>query len=235
MSFRSENLASFPSKLLSTPVITSCSRKFSTLTFVEITTSTRTHFTLQAIVKLVKANALCIKTKIDCRYNNSNCKPIGSGHCPNEMCSGKLGMQKRLSNLSTEVIIIVLIARPYVRSAKLHLKNKQNQFFYMSTKDSHFRRDSKNIPRRHWRYRLSWQFFLMENLNWCLRGMLSLVVCSKCFFMVTGTSWNNNNRKKTYFFSPKIKRWTFCVTGKCYLMYHFKQPKLRKKMSSIYV
>ena len=70
-------------------------RILSTLTKVKITISTRTDITLQTIVKILRAIALCSAFTPDCGYDNSTIILIGDVYCTNTKCLGKLCLYKK--------------------------------------------------------------------------------------------------------------------------------------------
>ena len=71
---------------------------------------------------------MCSTSTPDCRYDKSTIIIIGDVYCPNTKCSGKICLQKRLFNLSAELIINVRNSHLCARCAISLLKIKQIAF-----------------------------------------------------------------------------------------------------------
>ena len=70
-------------------------QKFSTLTIVKFTISTRTDILLKTSVKYLRAITMCSVFTPDCGYDNSTLPFIGDVYCPITKCSGRLCLHKR--------------------------------------------------------------------------------------------------------------------------------------------
>ena len=67
----------------------------STLTIAKFTSSTRTDFIMQTRGKKSRAITMLSTFTSDCRYEFIIFKLIGNINCPNEICSGKLCVNKK--------------------------------------------------------------------------------------------------------------------------------------------
>ena len=93
--FGNNNSCVFPSRSLNYTGINLFLQKFSTLTIVKFTTSTRTDITLQTSVKKLRAIAMFSALTLDCEYDNSTIILIGDVYCPNTKWLGKLCLHRK--------------------------------------------------------------------------------------------------------------------------------------------
>ena len=85
--FKTTTLACFPSKSLYYTVINFYLQKLLILTTAKVTTSKRTDIRMQTSVNQIRTITMCSTLTLDCWYDDSIIKLLGSLHCSNKMCS----------------------------------------------------------------------------------------------------------------------------------------------------